>query len=325
MALIGAFKKKIKSAKNIAKITRAMQLVAASKMKKAQNSALSGKEYADGVYSLSGLVSKYYDEETNKLVTKENKKEAKTMIVLIAPEKGLCGALVTNLSKFVYNVIQENQGHKPTDELDADMSSSINKGNSTSKVVGGRHKIMNEEKNPEFLVIGKKAKQIASRLRSNIIADFEMGVSSPKYDMVPPIARIIEDRFTGGLNDRVIVVYSEFINTMEQRPKTKNLLPLTIEEGVSNDKPEYLSDYKFEPSLEEIANPLFEMYLEIEIYQLLLESYASEQSARMVAMKNATDNASSLIEDLTVEFNKARQSAITNELLDIQNAVALSS
>jgi F-type H+-transporting ATPase subunit gamma len=288
MALIGAFKKKIKSAKNIAKITRAMQLVAASKMKKAQNSALSGKEYADGVYSLSGLVAKYYDEDTNKLVNKDNKKAAKTMIVLVAPEKGLCGSLITNLSKFVY-------------------------------------KIMAEEKDSEFLVIGKKAKQITARLRGNLIADFEMGVSSPKYDMVPPIARIIEERFIGGLNDKVVVVYSEFINTMEQKPKVKSLLPLTIEEGVSNDKPEYLSDYKFEPSLGEIANPLFEMYLETEIYQLLLESYASEQSARMVAMKNATDNASSLIEDLTVEFNKARQSAITNELLDIQNAVTLSS
>ena len=286
MAVIGSYKKKIKSAKNIAKITKAMQLVAASKMKKAQASALSGKEYADGVYSLSTLISKYFDEETNKLAKKVDV-HGHQLIVLIAPEKGLCGGLVTNLAKFVLKAIDA-------------------------------------EKNSDFLVIGKKAKQIARRFGANVVADFDIGVSSPKYELVPPIARIIENRFISGANKSVKVIYSEFINTMEQSPKSKMLLPLVIDnEAGVNDEHEDQSDYKFEPSIDSIANPLFEMYLETEIYQLLLESYASEQSARMVAMKNATDNANGLISELTVEFNKVRQSAITNELLDIQNAVSI--
>jgi F-type H+-transporting ATPase subunit gamma len=111
---------------------------------------------------------------------------------------------------------------------------------------------------------------------------------------------------------------------MEQIPSSKTLLPLVInDEGNKKDKNEFMSDFKFEPSIDSIAGPLFEMYLEVEIYQLLLEAYASEQSARMVAMKNATDNAKGLIEELTVEFNKVRQAGITNELLDIQNSVSI--
>jgi len=286
MALIGQYKKKIKFAKNIAKITKAMQLIAASKMKKAQLSALSGKEYADGVHSMLLMISDKLAEDTHKLAKKNQ--SGKTLILVIAPEKGLCGGLVTNLSKYLT-------------------------------------KIANDEKSPDFLVIGKKAKQIVARIFGSVIAGFDLGVSSPSYDLVPPIARIIEERFVGGQNNKVVVVYSDFVNTMEQETTIKVLLPLSIKDRLvrSDGISEFGSDYVFEPSVSEVANPLLEMYLEVEIYQLLLESFASEQSARMMAMKNATDNAKSLIEGLTVELNKVRQSTITNELLDIQNAVSI--
>lgn len=291
MALLGQYKKKIKSSKNIAKLTRAMQLVAASKMKKAQLYAMAGKEYADGVYKLSSLVTHHYDEGTHRLTGKGNIiNSGRSLFVLIAPEKGLCGGLITNLSKFIY---KEYVG------------------------VG---------KNCDFVVIGKKAKQVAKRFNLNVIADFDLGVSGPKYDMVPPISRIIEERFITNKNYKVRAIYSEFVNTMEQSPVSKVLLPMEVndDKNSSNGFNE-VGDYKFEPDVQSIANPLLEIYLEVEIYQLLLEAYASEQSARMVAMKNATDNANGLIDELTVEYNKVRQSAITNELLDIQNAVVVTS
>jgi F-type H+-transporting ATPase subunit gamma len=287
MALIGQYRKKIKSAKNIAKITKAMQLVAASKMKRAQVMASSGKEYAGGIIDLSNLLSKHLNKEIHPLIGDAKDPNAKTLVVLIAPEKGLCGGLVTNLSRYLTLVISQ------------------------------------EGKNCEFIVVGNKAKQAARRMGLEPIAEFELGLSYPKYEIVPPIANLVEDKFMSGDVKKVVVVFAEFINTMLQTPQSKTLLPLqltsqnvdSVETNIENKK-----DYIFEPSAKEIVNPLLEMYLEVEIYQLLLEAYASEQSARMVAMKNATDNATGLIDELTVEFNKVRQAAITNEILDIGNA-----
>ncbi len=289
MALIGQYRKKIKSAKNIAKLTRAMQLVAASKMKKAQIMALQGKDYAYGLSDMTHLLSSYIEKGMHPLVGKAVNEDAPVLTVLIAPQKGLCGGLVTNLTRFVAKNLTEISDRKK-----------------------------------EFVVVGNKAKLIARRLRLSVIAEFDLELSAPKYDFVLPIARIIEDKFKSGQSSRVEVIYADFVNTMIQAPFKRILLPLDLNiEGIGiSDKEDIVlkKEYIFEPTPESIVNPLLEMYLEVEIYQILLEAYASEQSARMVAMKNATDNASNLISDLTIDFNKARQANITNEILDIANA-----
>lgn len=295
MAIVGLYRKKIRSAKNIEKLTRAMQLVAASKMKKAQTMALSGKDYAVGLSDMTNLLSAYVGSELNSLVGKPLNADSPPLTVLIAPQKGLCGGLVTNLTRFVFKEISEGSSKKT-----------------------------------DFVAIGNKAKLIARRLKLNVIAEFDLELSYPKYDFVPPVAGIIKDRFISGQSSKVNIIFAEFINTMVQVPQKRTLLPLNLNMGEEpvevSSKDVNKKEYIFEPTPESIVNPLLEMYLEVEIYQILLESYASEQSARMVAMKNATDNAAGLISDLTIDFNKARQASITNEILDIANAnVTLSS
>lgn len=287
MASIRQYRKKIKSAKNIAKLTYAMQLVAASKMKKAQEQAEAGKEYSKGVTELSYLLTKSQDLARQPLLRRRIMD--KSLIVLIAPEKGLCGSLITNLAKKVLSLTRQ-------------------------------------QKDCEFLTVGRKGAQIVKRLGGVTVAHFDLGLSSPKYEIVPPIARVVEETFTTGSVGKVTFVFSEFVNTLRQEPQERILLPLNL---VSEERPDVSTStslgefYLFEPSPEEIANSLLEMYLEVQIYQILLEAYASEQSARMIAMKNATDNAKDLIEQLSLEYNKVRQASITSEILDIGNAVGI--
>jgi F-type H+-transporting ATPase subunit gamma len=281
------YRKKIKSAKNIAKITRAMQMVSASKMKKAQEGAEAGRPYAQGLLSIAGLISSYLDPSFHPLLSYSEGNELGELIILIAPEKGLCGSLITNLIKRY--------------------AASQNKNVKT-----------------EYIVIGKKAKYVASKFSGDIIAEFSMGVSQPSYELVPAITRVVTEKFLSGAIGKVSVYYSEFINTMSQVPNFKVLLPLklsTASTDTSEESKKAAQSYCiFEPNPSEITEALLGRYLETELYHYLLEAYASEQSARMVAMKNATDNAEGLIYDLTVKYNKARQAGITSEIADIASA-----
>lgn len=283
MATIRQIRKQIKSTKNIAKITRAMQMVAASKMKKAQEQAQASREYAMGISDLSYALAQKIDQSLHPLLQGYNAGK-KELVVLVAPEKGLCGSLVTNLAR----VLAESY---------PDLSLI------------------------DFIAVGRKAKSIIIRLNGNLIAEFLLGISQPKYELVPPIAAVISQRFLAGDISRVVAIYTNFINTMVQRPAKMTLLPLQL---IKEDKAAPPAGYYiFEPSAERLAEALLPMYLEIEIYQLLLEAYASEQSARMVAMKNATDNANSLLQALTQGYNKARQAGITSEIIDIATASAV--
>ncbi|OGM21426.1 ATP synthase F1 subunit gamma [Candidatus Woesebacteria bacterium RIFCSPLOWO2_01_FULL_37_19] len=284
MATIREYRKKIKSTKNIAKITKAMQMVAASKMRRSQDQAQKSRPYAEGLVNLTSLISTQADPSIHPLLLAKNEDSVKELVILVAPEKGLCGSLITNLAKSFYQSFLVN-------------------------------------KNLEFIIVGKKARTIVEKVNGDIIAEFNTGSLQPKYEIVPAIARLAEEKFLSGDVGKVRIIFSEFVNTMTQKPTQKILLPLhlTSEEKVNpenNLNPFYL----FEPSAKDITDSLLELYLEIEIYQFLLESYASEQSARMVAMKNATDNAISLTNALTLEFNKARQANITSEISDIGNS-----
>ena len=319
-------RKKIKSAKSIAKITRAMQMVAASKMKRAQLQAQASRTYVEGIGEFCSLLWSQADPSLHPLLIHKPDSIKDEIVILVAPDKGLCGSLVTNLARFFVQMFP-----------------------ATTTI--------------QFVTIGKKAKIIANRTEGTILADFVLGLSQPKYEIVPPIARLVAEKFLSPQIARVTAVYSGFISTMVQKPVFKPLLPLNLfraseylafpktgmneariaafppkAEPFSKEKPRpsmggeasftsqpqektKFSPYLFEPTTEAITHTLLQMYLEVEIYQFLLESYASEQSARMVAMKNATDNAQSLVSQLTLGYNNARQAGITAELIDIGTAM----
>ncbi len=281
MSVVSKYSKKIKSAKNIAKITKAMQMVAASKMKKAEKQAVASKAYSEEVYNFSKAISPHADPYTYKLMSLGNK-NGKTIVLLIAPEKGLCGSLITNLFKKVMELIE-------------------------SKIII----------NPEFIIVGKKGEYIVKRVGGQIDAAFHMGFSQPSYEIVPPISRHLIEKFLSGNYSQVVVVYPEFLNVMGQEARYKILLPLEFDTAKSTEK------FSFEPGIEDIFESFFAIYLENQIYQQILEGFASEQAARMVAMKNATDNAKVLIDDLTLEFNKSRQTLITSEIIDVSNAASM--
>lgn len=273
------FRKKIKSAKNIAQITKAMEMIAASKMKKAQDQAKASRSYSLGLEEISSVLTNQIDIPSNPLLDSRND-NGKELVLLIASDKGLCGAMLTNLTRLIIQTYED---------------------------IGGI----------QFICIGKRAKNIVRSVEGNIIADFDLGFSSPKYEMVPAISKIISEKYLQEEMSRVSVIYTEFINTMMQKPAQKTLLPLSL---IKKEDELNLGNtvlYLYEPSAEKITESLLGMYLEKEIYQFLLEAYASEQSSRMVAMKNATDNAEELTSSLTLEYNQARQAGITAEIIDI--------
>lgn len=291
MANIRSIKRRIKTAKNIAQTTKAMQLVAASRMKKAQQQALDNRPYAERLLrvtrGLLGRVDSLNNENLNKYF-QINDRGQKTLLILITSDKGLAGAL---LSTFARKLIQ---------------------------FIRNENKTISDY---DFIIYGKKGKDLIVRLGGNIVAQFNMGLTQPKFDMVPPVARMMTEGFKEEKYDRVLLLYTDFINTLSQLPRVMQILPLKAhtEETIS-DKSIAVKEYLFEPSPQAVLESLLPSYFENELYHALLESYASEQSARMTAMKNATDNASDVISELTLYYNKARQQVITSEIADIITA-----
>lgn len=295
MANTRDIRRRIKSVKNTAQITKAMQLVAASKMKKAQDQALSGRHYADLLNQVLVDLKAETEEDAHPLL--QNREGGKELMLVVTTDKGLCGALNTNLLRLVI-----------------------------------------EQAGPdtEFVTVGIKGRQALSRMKKNLVADFV--VHEPlKFGDIKAVGNFIMDRFTNGEVNRVRVAFTNFINTLSQEPMIETLLPINpIDLGREKDwermgeksedlpeKPEGAGGggFIFEPSPERVLNTAVPLYVNYEIYQMVLESRASEHSSRMVAMKSATDNANELIKDLSLEYNKLRQAAITNELLEITTAM----
>ena len=282
---------RIKSVKNTAQITRAMQLVAASKMKKAQDSALKGRTYAVLLAEiLASAVERVEGFEHPLLSHREVKKRG---ILILSTDKGLCGGLNANLFK---KVIEESKG------------------------------------GAAFVTVGRKAAQFVARTKRELLADFPVSDRSA-FAEIRPIVEFMLKAFEDGEIDTIEVIYPRFVNTLVQQATCAHLAPLEdlaaqVEDvrkrfGVElSDVSQDHRDMIFEPSIEAVLSELPGLFLKTGIYQLVLESKASEHSARMVAMKAATDNAKNLVDDLTLQFNKARQAAITAEILEIAAASA---
>jgi F-type H+-transporting ATPase subunit gamma len=287
MASTRDIRRRIRSVKSTAQITKAMQMVAASKMRKAQAAALAGRPYAALMNEALAEMTHHAGDFSHPLM--EKREVRKRCLIVISSDKGLCGALNSNLLR---------------EAAKADKETTI------------------------FITAGRKAGQFVGRTRRKLAAEFTYK-DAPLFSEARAISKFARDLFLNGEVDHVDLLYTNFISTLVQRPDYFTLLPIGEIKGVSAGfKGEEMSEvltrgtteFLFEPSAEGVLGSLLPHYLNFRVYQVLLEAKASEHSARMVAMKNATDNAKQLIKDLTLEYNKMRQASITKELLEISSA-----
>ena len=282
MASEKLIKRRMKSAKNISQITRAMQMVAASKMKKAQSLALSGRPYAEKIAEMVKKFVARIDASQHPLL--QTNMQGKTLIAVISTNKGLCGGLNTNLFRT--------------------LTSAFNQEVLTSSI---------------FVTVGKKGEQFVIKSSRSLLADFSQTIPFSKN--IPSLTTLITEGYIKGEYKEVYVVYSNFLSALSQEPFVKRLLPL--KEFVAKeitDKKQEENEFLVEPSIDAILNDLLFHYLENQVRDAVLEAEASEHSARMIAMKNATDNAKELMQILTLEYNKARQEKITYEIADMVTA-----
>ena len=280
MANIRLIKGRIKSAKNIAQITKAMELVSASKMRKAQLLAGAGKLYAQKIYEMVLRLSSKVDAVKHPLLRKPEKIQGKRLVVLISTNKGMCGGLNTNLFRQFLRDYPDAKAH-------------------------------------DCVTIGRKGASFVASLAGTLKADFSQ--TTPFNAVVPALTELVSQQYIAGHYDGVDLVYSEFVNIMKQNPRKKTILPITIE-SVGGEKAADVTEFLIEPTVNEVFESLLPHYLENQVRDAILQSEASEHSARMLAMRNATDNALSLMDDLTLVYNKARQEKITYEITDLITA-----
>lgn len=274
-------RRRIKSIRNIGQLTKAMQMVAASKMRRAQQSALAGRPYAALMNKVLVSLQQRSDPKLHPLLhIREVKKE---LVLIISTDKGLAGALNTNLLR------------------------------ETSRFDSAR---------TCYVVSGRKARQFVVRTKRELLADFELK-DAPAFVETKPIAQFCTEKFLSREVDKVSVLYTHFINTISQQPLVQTLLPISsfdLPKAAPPAEADPLVGYTFEPNPEGVLDIMLPYYIHYQVYQMILDARASEHSARMVAMKNATDNAKEFIKDLTLEYNKMRQASITTELLEIATA-----
>jgi F-type H+-transporting ATPase subunit gamma len=284
MANTRDIRRRIKSIRNTAQITKAMQMVAASKMRRAQQHALAGRPYATLMNKVLVSLQKRTDPNLHPLL--EIRPLKKELVLIISTDRGLAGALNTNLFREASNF---------------------------------------EAAKTAFVVTGKKARQFVARTKRELLADFVLK-DAPSFVETKPISKFCTEKFLSREVDNVSVLYTHFINTINQHSVVQTLLPISSfdlpkkhEESADQDLDPMLG-YVFEPRAEVVLDVMLPYYIQYQVFQMILDARASEHSARMVAMKNATDNANQFIKDLTLEYNKMRQAGITTELLEIATA-----
>ena len=293
MANLRDIRRRIKSVKNTAQITRAMQLVAAAKMKKAQDQALAGRDYAQQLTQMLFDIRRNFTQESHPLL--EQRVGTRELVLVISTDKGLCGPLNTNLTRKI-------RAHTAPDA--------------------------------HFVTVGRKLRIFCEKLGKRVIADFSVKDPVP-FSQTRPVAKFITHEFLSGNYDKVTIAFTRFVNTLRQEAEVVTLLPIqshrageeqafeSIGRGfnVEQHLQDPFLDYTFEPNPAAVFAAVLPLYVNYEVFQAHVESRASEHSARMVAMKAATDNANKFIKELTLEYNKLRQGAITSELLEITTAM----
>ncbi len=264
---------RIKSIESTSRVTKALQMIAAAKMKKAQDKVLDGRSYSE---KLNAIIGNVYQSNPEIFSLNSEDGSNKNLVLLVTPDRGLCGALVSNVLKETSNFI---------DSIDADY---------------------------EIRVIGKKGTSFISK----IVDKYESFKVSdmPTFEEVSPITSSISNDINIEGFTKVFIIYTEFISTAVQKPKVKQLLPVEID---FNNNEKVNNEFLYEPDIDKVSQALIPRYIETSIFNSILDSVASEHSARLVAMQNATENANELKQDLTLDLNKARQQQVTSEILDI--------
>ena len=291
MPTLREVKNRIRSVRNIAQITRALEAVSASRVRRAQARVLASRIYAEKAWEiLVNVQAASKNLPLHPLLT-EREEINRVMVVVITSDRGLAGAYNTNILRVAQRF--ETRLGKPVD----------------------------------YVTVGRKGRDSLARLGANIVASFTDMSAEPKVSDITPIARIAMDAYLDGQADEVLIAYTDFINMLAQRPAVLGWLPLTTHTVAEQVAAEYVKDvasvtdgtqnYEYEPSATAVVDEIVPRFTELQLYQALLEAQASEHAARMAAMKNATDNATQLTADLTLQYNKARQAEITAEILDI--------
>lgn len=280
MASTQQLRQRITSVKNTKQITKAMELVAASKLRRAQEAASASREFAKIANDLLTRIRQLTDVNIHPLYVRRTVK--KRLVIVVASDRGLAGG---------YNASLLKQFAK---ELAAD------------RAAGVTHKV---------ITVGKKATNFTAKIHElDVIGAYHDFVDNPQAEDLRPILKSAVDGFTNGDYDAVDIVYTDFVSSVTQIPRTARLLPVAFED---TELPLHLSDAVFEPKPQQVLEEVTERFVEVTMMQYMLESAASEHSSRMLAMKNATDNANDIVDDLTLALNTARQAAITQELAEI--------
>jgi len=277
---------KIASIKNTQKITRAMEMVAASKMRKTQDRMRASKPYADKLYNVVRHIARANSEYRHPFMLHREIK--RVGLIVVTSDRGLCGGLNANLLRETVNHMQGS--HADGYEIDV-------------------------------CVIGRKGQAFFKRTGGHVIASVDHLGDKPGVTDIIGVVKVMLNAFEEGKIDSLHVVYNEFINTMTQKPTIKPLLPLPVSEEDSQSLGHHW-DYIYEPDAKELLDDLLFRYIELQVYQAVVENIACEQAAKMIAMKSATDNAGDLIKEFQLAYNKARQAAITQELAEIVSGAA---
>jgi F-type H+-transporting ATPase subunit gamma len=290
-------KRRIQSVRNLGQVTRALQAVAASNVRKAQGAALATRDYSHAAWEVIVHLGTATDEALHPLLTRRMPVES-ILIVLMSGDRGLCGAYNQNVVR-VAQEFAERRG-LPT----------------------------------RYITVGRRGRDMVWRMGAEIVAEFHGLPALPSLVDVSAIARAAIDEFLEGRADDIYLARTDFINLLVQKPVIQRLLPLcatelceleetqAMLEYIVDVQPAQVAEYVYEPDATTVLNEILPRFTELQVYQAILEAHASEYAARMVAMRNATENAAALVDDLTLDYNKARQRAITLELLDIVGGAA---
>ncbi len=278
MPSVRDIRRRIRSVQNTGKVTNAMSLIAASKMRRAQNAVLQGRPYSDKIQEvIAHLAAQPNEDADSQQPLLETRPVERIAILVISPDRGLCGGLHANLNRRVGQFI------------------------------------LAQDAPVQAIAVGRKGRDFMVRSNSDLRAVFTDLGETPELADTTAISHILIDAYSGGEADEVYLAYTRFVSTLSQQPVVEKLLPVEPSELAAESRVGYI----YEPDNLRVLQNLLPRFVEMEVYHALLEAIASEQSARMVAMRNATDNANQLSDDLTVVMNKLRQESITNELLDL--------
>ncbi|KGP63764.1 ATP F0F1 synthase subunit gamma [Legionella norrlandica] len=286
MAGAKEIRSKISSINKTRKITRAMEMVAASKMRKTQERMRASKPYANKIYEVIKHIARANSEYRHPFMSEREIK--RKGIIIVTTDRGLCGGLNSNLFRETIRTIRNWQ---------------------------------EQGKEVDIAVIGRKGQAFFRRVGGNVLASIDHLGDTPSVNDLIGVVKIMLDAYYNGVIDSLHIVYNEFINTMAQKPLVKQLLPLPKSEEDKKTMGHHW-DYIYEPEAKDLLDEILERYIELQVYQAVVENIACEQAAKMIAMKSATDNAGELIKEFQLAYNKARQAAITQELAEIVGGAA---